>query len=144
MTITPDQFRANFPEFANAITYPDTMISFWLTVAYKQCRAVVWQDELDLGVQLFTAHNCVLEAQAIKQAQSGQAPGSNVGPANAKAVDKVSVSYDTTAGTVPGWGNWNLTNFGTRFKYYVDMFGAGGIQVGAGCFGGFGFPYPYW
>lgn len=130
--ITPATFRQNFPEFSSVTTYPDTMIQFWLTVAYKQCRAVVWQDELDLGVQLFVAHNCALEAQAVKAAKTGGMPGGVVGPANAKSVDKVSVSYDTGAGTVPGWGNWNLTTFGTRFKYYVDMFGAGGIQIGAG------------
>ena len=139
MAINAAQFRANFPEFANVVTYPDTMINFWLTVAYKQVRAVVWQDQTDLGVQLFVAHNCVLEAQAIKAAATGGAPGGVVGPANSKSVDKVSVTYDTTAGTVPGWGNWNLTTFGTRFKYFVDMFGAGGIQVGA-C--GIGYPYP--
>lgn len=130
--VTPIEFRTNFPEFANAGTYPDTMIQFWLTTGYKQCRASVWQDELDLGVQLFTAHNCVLEAQAMKQAATGQSPGSIVGPANSKSVDKVSIAYDTGAGTVPGWGNWNLTNYGTRFKWYVDMYGAGGIQIGAG------------
>lgn len=139
MTIAINQFRANFPEFNNEILYPDTMLQFWLDVAYRQCRASVWQDSLDLGVQLFVAHNCVLEAQAINAAATGQLPGTIVGPANAKSVDKVSVNYDTTAGTVPGWGNWNLTNYGTRFKYYVDMFGAGGIQVGA-C--GLGYPYP--
>ena len=137
--ITPANFRVNFPEFANVVTYPDSMISFWLTVAYKQLRACIWQDELDLGVQLFVAHNCVLEAQAIKAANSGQVPGTIVGPANSKSVDKVSVSYDTGAGTVPGWGNWNMSTFGTRFKYYVDMYGAGGIQVGAGP--AIGYPY---
>lgn len=136
--ITPADFRVNFSEFASTTTYPNTMIQFWLDVGYKQCRACVWQDELDLGVQLFAAHNCVLEAQAARQTASGQLPGTVVGPANSKSVDKVSVGYDTGAGTVPGWGNWNLTAYGTRFKWYVDLFGAGGIQVGAG---GFGYPY---
>lgn len=139
MTVTVETFRANFPEFASTTTYPNNMISFWLTVAGKQVRAIVWQDETDLGVQLFVAHNCVLEAQALKAARTGGAPGGVVGPANSKSVDKVSVSYDTGAGTVPGWGNWNLTTFGTRFKYFVDMFGAGAIQIGAGC--GYGGPF---
>lgn len=136
--VTPVEFRTNFNEFANAANYPDSMIQFWLGIGYKQCRARVWQDELDLGVQLFTAHNCSLEYQAITQAKIGQPPGSIVGPANSKSVDKVSVAYDTGAGTVPGWGNWNMTTFGTRFKYFVDIFGAGGVQVGAG---GLGYPY---
>lgn len=137
--ITPATFRTNFPEFASVTIYPNTMIQFWLDVAYKQVRRQVWQDQTDLGVQLFVAHNCALEAQAIKAAAAGQIPGTIVGPANSKSVDKVSVSYDTTAGTVPGWGNWNLTNYGTRFKYFVSVFGVGGIQIGAGS--GYGRPF---
>lgn len=139
--ITAAQFRANFTEFTSATIYPDAMINFWLGVAYKMVRACVWEDMLDVGVQLYVAHNCVLEAQAKKAAATGQAPGTIVGPANSKGVDKVSVSYDIAAGTVPGWGNWNLTTYGTRFKYYVDIFGAGGIEVGV-CAPVV--PYPYW
>lgn len=137
--IDPAAFRVNFPAFASDVTYPNTMIQFWLDVAYKQVRSQQWGSETDLGVQLFVAHNCVLEAMAVKDSQTGSVVGGRVGPANNKGVDKVSVGYDTGAGTVPGWGNWNLTAYGTRFKYYVDMFGAGMIQSGAGS--GVGFPY---
>lgn len=140
MTITPTTFRTNFPEFASTTTYPNAMVQFWLGVAYQMVRAEVWSTMLDVGVQLFTAHNCVLEAQAARAAATGGVPGGPVGPANNKSVDKVSVGYDTAAGTVPGWGNWNLTTYGTRFKYFVDIFGMGGVQVGAD----FPIYYPYY
>ena len=129
MTVTAATFRQNFPEFVSDVTYPDTLVEFWLAVAVKQVRAQVWQDQTDLGVQLFTAHQIVLEAAAKKASLTGGTPGQNTGPVNNKSVDKVSIGFDTGASSVEKGGNWNLTTYGTRFKYFVDLFGAGGIQL---------------
>ena len=137
--VTPVEFITNFPEFGNNAVYPLAQIQFWLNAAYQQVRAQVWQDQTDLGAQLFTAHYLVLAAQAAKAALTGGVPGQNTGAVNNRSVDKVSVGYDTANASVKDAGNWNLTTYGTRFKYFVNMFGAGGIQIGA-C--GFGYPYP--
>lgn len=132
MTITVAQFRQNFPEFASIANYPTTGISFWLDIAQKLTNLYRWGDLLDLGQQLFVAHMITLERQNQQQAASGGTPGSAVGPVNNKSVDKVSVGFDISSGVQPDAGHWNLTNFGTRFIYLVNMVGSGPLQVGIG------------
>ncbi len=132
MTATPNSFRQSFKEFANAETYPPDDVALWLDIAYKMLNASRWGNILDLGAQLFAAHNLALEARAKKEAENGAPPGGNVGPITSKSVDKVSVSYDTASGIEPDAGHWNLTIFGTRFIKMARMMGAGPVQVGAG------------
>lgn len=126
-------FRTNFPEFTNTADYPDALVNFWLALGYKRCPTGVWGDLLDSGVQLYTAHNITLERLSKKQAGAGGTPGNQVGPLSSKGVSKVSAGYDTGAGSVDGAGNYNLTNYGTRFMELVDIVGVVGIaQVGTG------------
>lgn len=132
MTITVADFRANFPEFTSSSDFSNATIQFWLDLAYQMLNASRWLNQLDIGAQLFTAHNIALEAKALKESQNGGIPGQNTGPINSKSVDKVSVGYDTGAGIVPDAGHWNLTTYGTRFIWMLRMFGAGPIQVGIG------------
>lgn len=128
--ITADQFRLDFHEFSSSVTYPDTMIDFWLTVAANFVRQCVWGNQYGLGCELYAAHNLVLEAQAQRASQTGGIPGVATGPINSKSVDKVSVGYDTGVASEEGAGNWNLTTYGLRFKRLADLFGMGGIQLG--------------
>lgn len=134
MTITVAQFRADFPEFISTTLYPNSGIQFWLNFAYRMVNADKFMSETDLAVELFTAHWISLEAKNQLASQGGGIPGMDAGgPVSSKSVDKVSVSYDTGAGTEAGAGHWNLTNYGTRFMYMVRIFGAGVIQLGIGC-----------
>lgn len=126
--MTPAAFRTAFPEFASETAYPDSLVTFWLTVAGKMVSATRWGDLLDQGIQLFTAHNLVLERQAAKSAATGAVPGGASGPVNSKTVDKVSVSYDTAAAMEPNAGHWNLTTYGQRYIRLANMFGSGGLQ----------------
>ena len=130
--ITVQQFRADFPEFVSTTMYPNSGIQFWLNFAYKMINAERFGDQLDVGAELFTAHFIVLEANAALTSVNGGIPGQSGGVLASKSVDKVSVSYDTGAGTEQGAGHWNLTNYGTRFKWMINMFGAGGLQLGIG------------
>lgn len=83
---------------------------------------------------LFIAHHAVLERKALDAAaQPGGVPGVSTGVINSKSVDKVSVGYDTAAGTEEGAGHWNLTVYGIRLKSLFNMMGAGPVQVGIGC-----------
>lgn len=139
--ITPAQFRADFPEFANTTVFPDGQITFWLKWAYIMVRADRWMEALDLGIELFVAHNLVLEALAQKAAAGGGGagiPGAQGGVVTSKQVDKVSVSYDANAGLILDGGDWNLTTYGTRFLRMARMMGAGGEQVSGACG-----PFPY-
>lgn len=127
------QFREDFPEFSDVVAYPATQVDFWLGVAYLRLLARPWGDLRNMGVELFVAHNLTLERMNKKAATNGGAPGQNVGPLNNKSVDKVSAGYDTAAGAVEGGGNYNLTNYGTRFLELVDIVGVVGMaQIGTG------------
>lgn len=130
--ITPAQMRANFPEFGDTSAYPDSMLQFWLTVAYQMLNVQRWGRQLDLGVQLYAGHNAVLERQNFLAAQTGALPGYSTGIVSSKGVGAVSVSYDTVRATYDDAGFWNLTTFGTRFWFFVQMFGAGPVQIGIG------------
>lgn len=131
MTITNDQFRADFPEFANTVNYPESMLTFWRNLAYLLLNADRWGDVLDVGVELYMAHNAALEYQAFKQSKRG-VPGTAVGMLTSKSVDKVSAGYDVSKVADEFAGSYNLTTYGMRLWRLIQQFGAGPIQVGAG------------
>lgn len=126
--MTPATFRTDFPEFASNALYPDAQITFWLNLGVKLLPECRWQDLLDAGLELFTAHNLVLERQAQASAATGAPPGVAAGMVSAKSVDKVSVNYDTASAMEADAGHWNTTTFGQRFIRLARMVGAGGVQ----------------
>lgn len=132
MAVTASTFRAAFPEFADTETYPDEMVDLWITAANRLMSADRWASLLDLGTQLFIAHNLVLGARDRKAAANGGVGGTSGGVVASKSVDKVSVSYDTGAGTISGGGAWNLTTYGVRYLQLARMVGAGGMQISPG------------
>lgn len=132
MTISVAQFRADYPEFGSTAEFPASGVQFWLNAAYSFLNASRWGAQLDIGAELYTAHNIALEARAKAESDAGGVPGSSVGPANSKSVDKVSVGFDTTVATEKDAGHWNLTIYGTRLYRMILMFGAGPVQVGPG------------
>ncbi|HWU68260.1 MAG TPA: DUF4054 domain-containing protein [Stenotrophobium sp.] len=127
--IASGDLRANFPEFANTAAYPDGQVQFWLTLAYTVLNPDAWADYLDLGAQLYTAHHLVIGARDQKSAAAGGVPGAVTGPQASKAVDKVSVSYNTGAVTLEGGGFWNATMYGIQFYQLARVVGAGGVQL---------------
>jgi len=132
MTITVAQFRADFPEFASTVDFPNSGAQFWLGIAYQLLNASRWGAQLDLAVELFTAHNLAIEAKASRDAKGGGIPGQQAGPINSKSVSSVSVGYDSSAALESNAGHWNLTVYGTRLIRLIRMFGAGPIFVGVG------------
>ncbi len=138
MTIDAAQFIIDFPEFANTSVFPTSGITFWLKTAYMMLPACRWGEALDIGAELFTAHNIVIEAAASRSVATGNLPGIQTGAVSGKSVDRVSVSYDAQAGLEMDAGHWNLTVYGTRFVRYSRMAGSGGIQVTGAFIGGLG------
>lgn len=132
MTATVASFRQALPEFADGSVFPNFQVEFWLAVAAKLVNSSRWGTLTDTGIYLFTAHNITLEQRAARTAANGGIPGETPGIVNNKSVDKVSVGYDTSAGSETEAGHWNLTIYGTRFIRMSRMMGAGGIQLGAG------------
>lgn len=130
--VTVAQFRANFTEFASTTTFPNSMVQFWLNVAYQMLNASRWGRQLDLGAQLYAAHNCILEARMNAEAANGGIPGasgSGIGVVNSKSVDKVSVGLDVSAMQQEFMGAYGLTVFGVRLWQLIRLFGAGPLQV---------------
>lgn len=121
-------FREDFPAFSNNGFYPDDQVTYWLNLGGKLLPADRWDDLLDDGLQLFVAHNLVLERGAQAAAANGAPPGQATGMVAGKTVDKVSVSYDTSAAMELEAGHWNLTIYGQRFIRLARMVGAGGVQ----------------
>lgn len=129
MTVTPAQLRSDFPEFSDAARYPDSLVQTWLTVAASLVNAARWVELTNIGIELVTAHHLVLSVRDQAASAVGGMPGVMTGPTSAKAVDKVSTSYDTGAAALDGGGFWNLTSYGARYLSMARMMGAGGLQV---------------
>jgi hypothetical protein len=127
--VTPEQFVNDFPEFADQDAYSKSAITSWLTVGQALMNAARWGVILPMAIELFCAHNLVLERQAQISAKGGHVPGINVGALQAKGLGKASISYDTTAGTIKDAASFNLSTYGTRLMKFMEWFGMGPIQV---------------
>lgn len=124
-----NQFRQDFPEFADTTQYTESAVNLWLTLGGKTLDPDRWCDYLDIGLELFTAHNLSLAAGNQLAAMAGGAPGQVKGPVTSKSVDKVSVGYDSGAATLQDGGFFNLTTYGIQFLQFARMVGTGGIQL---------------
>lgn len=122
-------FRQNFPEFADAATYPDATLDFWSGIGELFLVADRWKSTYDHGLQLFVAHNITLAAQNVAAASAGGAPGGTNGPVGSKSVGSASVSYDTAAIMETNAGEWNATSYGRVLLRLARMIGAGGLHV---------------
>lgn len=130
--ITAIPFRSDFTEFANTTIFPDSTLNYWLNVAAMMLKPSRWGSMLSVGLELFVAHNAVLEAFAVRGVAAGGLPGLSKGAVSAESVDKGALSYDTASTLELDGGNWNLTVYGSRFLRLARMMGAGPIQIGIG------------
>ncbi|VXD05814.1 conserved hypothetical protein [Enterobacterales bacterium 8AC] len=126
---TVAQFRADFPQFSNEVTFPDVQVQFRLNLADKLLDENIFDDVFPYAVELFVAHYMALQAADNRAAAIGGAGGANSGVVSSKSVDKVSVSYDSSATLNPNAGFWNNTRYGSEFYELLMLFGAGGRQL---------------
>lgn len=131
--ITPASFRVDYTEFADVAQYPVSGVAYWINLATILLSPAVWGASpatatnpptalIDIAIELFTAHNLVLEKQAVDAALNAAAPGLTQGPVASMSVGGVSISYDTSAGIETDAGHWNLTTYGLRlFKLMGQM-----------------------
>lgn len=127
--LTPDQFRADFPAFNDTVLFPDSSIQMWLDVSVNMFNVPRWGTLLNLGTELWVAHNLTLDARDQDTAYIGGLPGEMEGVVSSKSVDRVSVGYDTAAAMLERAGTYALTSFGLRYLQLARMIGAGGLQV---------------
>jgi hypothetical protein len=147
--ITAAILRQAFPEFVNAVTYPDSMIDFWIGVAAVLLPVQSWGVGLavadvtvplttryDIGMLLYVSHMISQEAQAIAAAAKGANPGTvGKGPVTSESVGGVSRAYDAGATILENGGDWNATSYGRKFLFMARLAGKGPVQIGVdyGC-----------
>ena len=153
MTITPASFRVDFSEFASSVTYTNSSINYWINFATLFINPCLLGGPAttvsnppstlyDIAVELFTAHNLVLEQPAQATAANNGVPGLTTGPISSKRVGPVSVSYDVGVGVDAEDGQYNLTIYGTRFINLYKMAGAPGMVANGNSSGANFGPYP--
>lgn len=125
-----DQFRKDFPQFADTTKFPDPQINFRLTLADNLLSEKLTGVKLfPYFVELFVAHYLTLYAADSAASSVGGATGSTSGVVSSKSVDKVSVSFDYGSTLSPDAGFWNYTRYGAEFWQLIGMFGMGGRQL---------------
>lgn len=130
MAVTPDQLRLDFPEFADAVTYPDPTVAFWLAVASRLVLGCVWADMLDTATELFVCHQLTVSARAGRVARAGGIPGQAQGLLTSKSVDKAAAGYDVSQLALENGGHWNQSTYGIQFLQMGRLFGAqGAVQL---------------
>lgn len=128
--LTVNQFRLNYPEFSSTTLFPASQVNYWIGIAYSFLNANRWGQQLEFGVELYTAHNLSLEGRAKLDAQNNGIPGMSPGMVIAKTVGQVGIKYDNKPSQETDGGHWNLTIYGVRFLRIAKLMGAGPIQVG--------------
>jgi len=129
ITLDIPLFRTQFPEFADTVEYPTSMITFWTQLAELQVRECIWCKAWSLGVSLYVAHEITLAAQNKKIANANGMPGTTGGVPNTKTVGGVTVGYDAATTTEKDAGYWNLTTYGKQFIRLARIYGTKAIQL---------------
>lgn len=126
---TVQQFRTDYPEFADETRYPDPIIRR----ALRKADAVLDQDiqgsQFVELAELCAAHYTELGGRTLAVSAAGGVNTAGGGVLTSKSVDKVSASYDVTGIVDPDAGFWNSTGFGREFFWLWSMYGAGGRQL---------------
>jgi hypothetical protein len=145
--LTPAQYRALFPAFADSATYSDTTVQMWLDMGGCMVNCG-WGCMQAFGQGLWAAHEMWKLGPNSLTAKGGNGLDGIV--AN-KSVGPVSVGYDTSLTKVEGAGPYNDTIYGQQYYQLALAFGLGPYQFGPpepappGAMPWYGpVPYLYW
>lgn len=127
--MTESEFRAAYPAFADATTFPSGAVSFWLEKAAAFVDPSRWGDMADVGIGLYAAHWLTFGKVTADAAASGSIAGGAAGILTSKSVGGVSFGYDARLVASPDAGAWNATAYGRQFWDLARLFGAGGLQL---------------
>lgn len=128
MTVTANSFRSNFQEFADHDTYPESLVNFYVELAYKLLREDVWGDTRDYAISLWVAHNLTVAGAKLEDgADSGMS-----GPMTSQHVGEVGFTSNPQyflSGALKDAGFYARTTYGAQYWQLASMFGAGGLQL---------------
>lgn len=120
MAMDKSAFRKNFPEFASQQDYPDTILTFWESMAGAYVSETYWTTLYTQGMSLVLAHFLVLAKGNKTDAGAG-----NGGLISNQSVGDVSAGFDTSNTTKAGAEEWNLTTYGQQYYRMARMLGFG-------------------
>lgn len=123
------KFRADFPEFADTLRFPDSTISFWSGMGEQLISTDRFGGLYVQALELFTAHNITLAAGNVAASSGGGLPGGASGAIASKTVGSVSVSYDNANAILPNAGHWNQTVYGRQYIQLARLIGTGCVQL---------------
>lgn len=125
------RFRADFPEFASEEKFPTEQVFFYIALGRKLISIDRLGDVWSFALELFVAHNLVLELAAQRAAiKPGSIPGmmggGGMGVQTSKKVGSASVTYSDTSNSAyimeKGAGHWGLTVYGLRYLNLIRLF----------------------
>jgi hypothetical protein len=127
VSLTVDQFRADFPEFSNSTTYPNVTLTAYINRAYAFVSTASTQCFADekrlLAIELMTAHLTTLgNAIAAGNTQGGLVGASSVG----------SVSVTLTPPVIKSqFQHWaNQTAYGQQYLALLGAHTPAGLYMG--------------
>lgn len=129
-------FRTLFPEFSDKDAFPDIIVIAKAELANRRINPVRWRNLSDYGRSLMVAHYLALWKFTQLQNKVGPdgkititaVPGMSSGRTASKTVGALSVSYDTTLGSLADAGFWNLTTYGQEVWQMIGLIGMPGMQ----------------
>ena len=128
------QFRINFPEFADIVRFPDSMLDTYSSVG----ECLISDKRLGAcytyAIQLFTAHHVALAEQSLASSQGGGTTASIGGDATvaSKSIAGKSISFHNNAAlsSTAGAGQYNITKYGVQYTDLLKKFGRGAMVLG--------------
>lgn len=127
--VTLKQFRLMFRAFRDSSVYPDEAVQPLLDLACVSLNRNQWRQFYRRGIGLYVAHMLSIGRMNELTAERGGAPGFGVGMIASKAINGVSVSYNTGVSIFDGAGDLNLTIYGQEFMRLVKIVGMGPVLV---------------
>lgn len=128
--VSPSQFRADFPSFADTTKFPDAQIQRFLDLSGCMINTDRWGCFSTMGMELITAHFLTMQGYFLAINQGMPYPaGMALGIPTSKSVSKVSVGKDIASFMIEGGGPWNYTVYGQQYLWWVTLVGTGGYEV---------------
>lgn len=126
-----EKFRQDFPEFSHSSPekYEDSVIQFWYETGDSLLNEKRWGKLRERGLQLYVAHNLVVQTMHIKASEEGESLVGLSGVISSQSAGSVSVGIDYNLTSEQEAGNFNLTIYGNLFWQLAQIVGTGGYQV---------------
>lgn len=125
------RFRSDFSEFSDKTKFQDDQIFFYIALARQLISIDRLGEVWSFALELFVAHNLVLELAARRNALKsdslpGMLGGGGMGVQTSKTVGSASVTYSDASNSQylmePGAGHWGLTVYGMRYLNLIRLF----------------------